>query len=146
MAVPSSTVENYLKSIYLAETMLAGDRQLVPMGQLASALGVTPGTATTPADYTRSTSTVSAAIRVRVSRGSTHARDTSHARSCFRIPFSLGPSARVQAQRHRDALNKGSSQLTSTHRWADGNVDRALTRIGPGPSILPAELLRSRYS
>ncbi len=45
--LPSQTVENYLKSIYLAETMLAGDRQLVPMGQLASALGVTPGTATT---------------------------------------------------------------------------------------------------
>lgn len=45
--LPSQTVENYLKSIYLAEAMLAGDRQLVPMGQLASALGVTPGTATT---------------------------------------------------------------------------------------------------
>jgi len=44
---PSQTVENYLKSIYLAEGALGGDRDLVPMGQLASALGVTPGTATT---------------------------------------------------------------------------------------------------
>ena len=43
----SQTVENYLKSIYLAEAALTGDRALVPMGQLASALGVTPGTATT---------------------------------------------------------------------------------------------------
>src|SRR5215208_2790922 len=34
-------------------------------------------------------STVSAAIRVRVSRVSTYALDPSHARSCFRIPFSL---------------------------------------------------------
>ena len=45
--LPSQTVENYLKSIYLGEATLAGDRDLVPMGQLASALGVTPGTATT---------------------------------------------------------------------------------------------------
>jgi DtxR family Mn-dependent transcriptional regulator len=45
--LPSQTVENYLKSIYLAEAALAGDRALVPMGQLASALSVTPGTATT---------------------------------------------------------------------------------------------------
>ncbi len=45
--LPSQTVENYLKSIYLAEAALQGDRDLVPMGQLASALGVTPGTATT---------------------------------------------------------------------------------------------------
>ncbi|MEX2273748.1 MAG: metal-dependent transcriptional regulator [Vicinamibacterales bacterium] len=45
--LPSQTVENYLKSIYLAEAALTGDRALVPMGQLASALGVTPGTATT---------------------------------------------------------------------------------------------------
>lgn len=43
----SHTVENYLKSIYLAEAALTGDRALVPMGQLAAALGVTPGTATT---------------------------------------------------------------------------------------------------
>lgn len=45
--LPSQTVENYLKSIYLAEAALPGDRDLVPMGQLAAALGVTPGTATT---------------------------------------------------------------------------------------------------
>ena len=45
--LPSQTVENYLKSIYLAEAALTGERDLVPMGQLASALGVTPGTATT---------------------------------------------------------------------------------------------------
>jgi DtxR family transcriptional regulator, Mn-dependent transcriptional regulator len=45
--LPSQTVENYLKSIYLAEAALAEDRTLVPMGQLASSLGVTPGTATT---------------------------------------------------------------------------------------------------
>jgi DtxR family Mn-dependent transcriptional regulator len=43
---PSSTVENYLKAIYHAQQ--AGDHeQLVPMGQLATALGVVPGTATT---------------------------------------------------------------------------------------------------
>jgi len=45
--LPSLTVENYLKSIYLAEAALPAERALVPMGQLASALGVTPGTATT---------------------------------------------------------------------------------------------------
>ena len=43
--LPSQTVENYLKTIYLAQT--AGPVELVPMGQLASALGVVPGTATT---------------------------------------------------------------------------------------------------
>ena len=43
----SSTVENYLKAIYLGQTALSGDARLVPMGQVASALGVTPGTATT---------------------------------------------------------------------------------------------------
>jgi DtxR family transcriptional regulator, Mn-dependent transcriptional regulator len=47
--LPSSTVENYLKAIFLRT---AGLREsdapaLLPMGQLASALGVTPGTATT---------------------------------------------------------------------------------------------------
>src|SRR3989337_462440 len=45
--VPSHTVENYLKAIYQAQTTLAGADALVPMGQLASALGVVPGTATT---------------------------------------------------------------------------------------------------
>lgn len=44
--LPSSTVENYLKAIYAAETALAPDT-LVPMGQLAAALDVVPGTATT---------------------------------------------------------------------------------------------------
>src|SRR5689334_14179600 len=41
----SSTVENYLKQIYL-EQQEAGE-QLVPMGKLAAAMGVVPGTATT---------------------------------------------------------------------------------------------------
>jgi DtxR family Mn-dependent transcriptional regulator len=45
--LPSQTVENYLKTIYLAQAELASKRALVPMGQLASALGVVPGTATT---------------------------------------------------------------------------------------------------
>ena len=44
--IPSQTVENYLKTIYLAQLANTGD-ELVPMGQLASALGVVPGTATT---------------------------------------------------------------------------------------------------
>lgn len=42
----SSTVENYLKAIYLAQGQL-DQSELVAMGQLASALGVAPGTATT---------------------------------------------------------------------------------------------------
>jgi DtxR family Mn-dependent transcriptional regulator len=45
--LPSQTVENYLKTIYLAQAKMTSDRELVPMGQLASALGVVPGTATT---------------------------------------------------------------------------------------------------
>jgi DtxR family transcriptional regulator, Mn-dependent transcriptional regulator len=45
--LPSSTVENYLKAIYQAQSGLSSDDALVPMGQLASALGVVPGTATT---------------------------------------------------------------------------------------------------
>ena len=45
--LPSSTVENYLKAIYQAQSRLEAERALVPMGQLASALGVAPGTATT---------------------------------------------------------------------------------------------------
>ena len=45
--LPSSTVENYLKAIYLGQSALAGSERLVPMGHVASALGVTPGTATT---------------------------------------------------------------------------------------------------
>src|SRR5215213_8218695 len=45
--LPSSTVENYLKAIYQAQAGLSRSDGLVPMGQLASALGVVPGTATT---------------------------------------------------------------------------------------------------
>jgi DtxR family Mn-dependent transcriptional regulator len=45
--LPSQTVENYLKTIYLAQTARPESADLVPMGQLASALGVVPGTATT---------------------------------------------------------------------------------------------------
>lgn len=45
--LPSSTVENYLKAIYQGQIALTGAGRLVPMGQVASALGVTPGTATT---------------------------------------------------------------------------------------------------
>ena len=45
--LPSSTVENYLKAIYVGETQLVGGQKLVPMGQLAAALGIAPGTATT---------------------------------------------------------------------------------------------------
>ena len=46
--LPSQTVENYLKTIFLeqsAEGMAAN--ALVPMGRLSAALGVVPGTATT---------------------------------------------------------------------------------------------------
>ena len=45
--LPSSTVENYLKAIYQGQSSLASGARLVPMGQVAAALGVTPGTATT---------------------------------------------------------------------------------------------------
>jgi DtxR family Mn-dependent transcriptional regulator len=44
---PSSTVENYLKTIYLGSTAPDSSRGLLPMGRLAAAAGVTPGTATT---------------------------------------------------------------------------------------------------
>src|SRR3990170_1678715 len=44
--LPSYTVENYLKALLQAQAGL-GAAELVPMGQLASALGVVPGTATT---------------------------------------------------------------------------------------------------
>jgi DtxR family transcriptional regulator, Mn-dependent transcriptional regulator len=47
LMLPSSTVENYLKAIYQGQSSLAGGTRLVPMGQVASSLGVTPGTATT---------------------------------------------------------------------------------------------------
>jgi DtxR family Mn-dependent transcriptional regulator len=45
--LPSQTVENYLKTIYLAQAGLTSLDDLVPVGQLAAALGVVPGTATT---------------------------------------------------------------------------------------------------
>ena len=45
--LPSSTVENYLKAIHLGVARLQDGQRLLPMGQLASALGVAPGTATT---------------------------------------------------------------------------------------------------
>jgi DtxR family Mn-dependent transcriptional regulator len=45
--LPSSTVENYLKAIYLGVGALTAPNRLLPMGQLATALGVAPGTATT---------------------------------------------------------------------------------------------------
>ena len=44
---PSSTVENYLKAIYMAQSAESDGNELVPMGQLAHGLGVVPGTATT---------------------------------------------------------------------------------------------------
>ena len=44
--LPSYTVENYLKAIFQAQ-IGRGRGDLVPMGQLAAALGVVPGTATT---------------------------------------------------------------------------------------------------
>jgi DtxR family Mn-dependent transcriptional regulator len=44
--LPSYTVENYLKALLQAQTGLRPD-ELVPMGKLAAALGVVPGTATT---------------------------------------------------------------------------------------------------
>jgi DtxR family Mn-dependent transcriptional regulator len=43
----SQTVENYLKTIFQAQMALENAAALVPMGQLATALGVVPGTATT---------------------------------------------------------------------------------------------------
>ena len=45
--LPSSTVENYLKAIYLGTAALPEGQRLLPMGQLAASLGVAPGTATT---------------------------------------------------------------------------------------------------
>ncbi len=45
MIMASITVENYLKHLYLQQQ--AAGAELVPMGKLASAMGVVPGTATT---------------------------------------------------------------------------------------------------
>lgn len=44
--MPSVTVENYLKQVCLEQNRRGAD-ELVPMGRLADAVGVTPGTATT---------------------------------------------------------------------------------------------------
>ena len=40
--LPSSTVENYLKAIYQGQVSLPREERLVPMGQVATSLGVTP--------------------------------------------------------------------------------------------------------
>jgi DtxR family Mn-dependent transcriptional regulator len=45
--LPSSTVENYLKAIHQGQLQLERGVRLVPMGHVAAALSVTPGTATT---------------------------------------------------------------------------------------------------
>jgi len=45
--LPSQTVENYLKTIFLAQAANPSSQGLIPMGQIAAAVGVVPGTATT---------------------------------------------------------------------------------------------------
>jgi DtxR family Mn-dependent transcriptional regulator len=45
--LPSSTVENYLKAIHHGQSSLPKGQRLLPMGHVATALSVTPGTATT---------------------------------------------------------------------------------------------------
>lgn len=45
--MPSVAVENYVKQIYLGQHEGGSPQGLVPMGRLAAAVGVTPGTATT---------------------------------------------------------------------------------------------------
>ena len=47
MTLPSAAVENYLKAIFRAQLRLPRKSDLVPMGQVAAALGIVPGTATT---------------------------------------------------------------------------------------------------
>src|SRR4051812_8652868 len=44
--MPTPTVENYLKQIYLEQQAAEDADELVPMGRLASVMGVVPGTAT----------------------------------------------------------------------------------------------------
>ena len=44
--MPSTTVENYLKQIYLRQQDHSARSPLAPMGAIAAAMGVTPGTAT----------------------------------------------------------------------------------------------------
>ena len=43
----TQTVENYLKAIFQAQALLPDMTSLVPVGHLATAVGVSPGTATT---------------------------------------------------------------------------------------------------
>jgi hypothetical protein len=43
--LPSSTVENYLKAIFVGETHLVGGQKLVPMGHRCR-VSIAPGTAT----------------------------------------------------------------------------------------------------
>src|ERR1700687_3233313 len=45
--LPSSTVENYRKAIFQGHSALPAGPRMVPMRHVASAVGVTPGTATT---------------------------------------------------------------------------------------------------
>src|SRR3954468_7426395 len=45
--LPSSTVENYLKAIHHGQSVLPKGQRLLPMGHIAAAVSVTPGTATT---------------------------------------------------------------------------------------------------
>ena len=44
---PSSTVEDYLKAIYQAQSAAENEHALIPTGQIASTLGVVPSAATT---------------------------------------------------------------------------------------------------
>ena len=43
--MPSRTIENYLKQLYLSQDATPG--KIIPMGKLAASMGVVPGTATT---------------------------------------------------------------------------------------------------
>ena len=45
--MPSSAIEDYVKQLYFLEQQQGAEDALVPMGQLATAMGVVPGTATT---------------------------------------------------------------------------------------------------
>ncbi len=45
--MPSRTIENYLKQLYLEEQSACADAAPIPMGRLASLMNVVPGTATT---------------------------------------------------------------------------------------------------
>ena len=68
--LPSSTVENYLKALYQAESSRTG-KTLVPMGQLATSVGVAPGTATTMVKFISASTTEATIVsRLIVSIGS----------------------------------------------------------------------------